>query len=37
MHKGRGEEVVGEINGESSKDAFILKYANINSQREFAV
>ena len=28
MHKGRGEEGVGEINGESSMDAFILTYVN---------
>ena len=28
MHKGRGEEGMGEINGESSTDAFILTYVN---------
>ena len=28
MHKGGGEEGEGEINGESSMDAFILTYVN---------
>ena len=36
MDKGRGEEGAGEMNGESSMDAYTLTYVK-RYQREFAV